>query len=52
MLGELIDELVNQEYEAGNHKIEFNATNYASGVYIYSLVTNNFTDVKKMVLLK
>ena len=62
MLGELVDELVNQEYEAGYHKIEFstlggsasgrNATSYASGIYIYRLVTKNFVDTKKMVLMK
>jgi len=52
MLGELVTELINQVYEAGYHKVEFNANRYASGVYIYSLETKNFTDIKKMVLLK
>lgn len=52
MLGELVDELVNRDYKAGYHKVEFNASNYASGVYIYRLVTKNFTNVKKMMLVK
>ncbi len=38
--------------EAGYQKIDFDATQYASGVYFYRLVAGNFTATKKMVLLK
>ncbi len=38
--------------EAGNFTIEWDASNEASGVYFYKFSTNNFTDTKKMVLLK
>ncbi len=38
--------------EAGYQKIDFDATQYASGVYFYRLVADNFTATKKMVLLK
>jgi hypothetical protein len=37
---------------AGNHSIEWNASSEASGIYFYKLSTDNFTDTKKMVLLK
>jgi hypothetical protein len=40
------------EYTAGAHKIEWDAAELASGVYFYKLVAGNFTDTKKMVLLK
>ena len=33
-------------------KIDWDASNYASGVYLYKLTAGNFTDTKKMVLLK
>ena len=51
-LGEEVTELVNQEMEAGYHNIQFNAQNYASGVYFYRIETQKFNAVKKMVILK
>lgn len=55
--GERIISLVNSELGAGNHKVEWDGTNIlnirvASGVYYYQLVTNNFQQSKKMILLK
>lgn len=38
--------------KAGRHKIVFNGLNYASGVYLYKIVTNNYTQTKKLLLLK
>jgi hypothetical protein len=40
------------DFNAGSHKIEWDAAELASGVYFYKLVAGNFTDTKKMVLLK
>jgi hypothetical protein len=51
-LGELVTKLINREFEAGYHKVEFNLSNYASGLYYYRIVTNNFTETKKMLLMK
>ncbi|MBE0569975.1 MAG: T9SS type A sorting domain-containing protein [Ignavibacteriaceae bacterium] len=51
-LGETIRQLVNEEKEAGYHKVEFNATNLPSGVYFYRLKAGNFVETKKMLLLK
>jgi hypothetical protein len=39
-------------YEAGEHTIDWDASASASGVYFYRLTADNFTAVKKMVLLK
>lgn len=53
ILGQEVAVLVNNQiYEAGNHKVEFNASKLATGVYIYKLQTDNKTFIKKMMLLK
>ncbi|OGU57353.1 MAG: hypothetical protein A2V66_03195 [Ignavibacteria bacterium RBG_13_36_8] len=52
MLGEEVSTLVEEEKPAGIHSIEFNAGNLPSGVYIYSLRTNQFQQSKKMILTK
>lgn len=43
---------VNGNYSAGSHVIEWNADDLASGVYYYRIITDSFTDTKKMLLLK
>lgn len=57
MLGQEVAQATNSEFQAGNHKIEFNAQNLSSGVYIYTLEAKgvngkNFSSTKKMILLK
>ncbi|HEX7356531.1 MAG TPA: T9SS type A sorting domain-containing protein [Ignavibacteriaceae bacterium] len=52
ILGAEVAVLVNEIKEAGNHKIEFNASQLPSGVYIYTLQVNGFTGSKKMLLMK
>jgi subtilisin family serine protease/subtilisin-like proprotein convertase family protein len=44
--------LVNGITKAGIHTVEFDGTNFASGVYFYWLKTGNFNAIKKMVLVK
>jgi len=57
-LGREVETLVNDQLNAGTYEAEWNASNFASGVYYYKLVvgdnTNNggFVDTKKMVLVK
>ena len=51
-IGELVTELVNKEYSAGNHSVEFNAANLPSGVYIYRMEAQSFTATHKMMLMK
>ena len=50
--GREIQTLVNEELQSGTYEVEFDGTNYPSGVYYYSLSTENFTETKKMVLIK
>ena len=52
MLGREITTLVNENLTPGTYEVEFDGTNYSSGVYYYQLITNNYKDVKKMVLIK
>jgi len=51
-LGKEVTALVNENKPAGNYSVTFNGANYPSGVYYYKLETDNFTEVKKMILLK
>jgi hypothetical protein len=52
ILGREVDKLVNQDMQPGRYEVMWDAKNYASGTYIYKLETENFTDIKKMVLVK
>ncbi|MDP3148151.1 MAG: T9SS type A sorting domain-containing protein [Ignavibacteria bacterium] len=44
--------LVNEEKSAGNHKVEFNASNLSGGVYFYIMKAENYFSTKKLVLIK
>jgi hypothetical protein len=50
--GKEIANLVNEKLESGVYSYEFNASNISSGIYFYSLKTDNFVSTKKMVLVK
>jgi hypothetical protein len=50
--GKEVAVLFSDPLEAGTYKVDFNASNLASGVYFYKLAAGKFTDVKKMVLIK
>lgn len=52
MSGKEISTLVNDHQPVGNYKVEFNASNYSSGVYFYKLETEKFSETKKMILVK
>ncbi len=52
ILGREVQTLVNDVKNAGSYKVEFNASNLPSGVYMYRLETPNYSSVKKMLLIK
>jgi hypothetical protein len=52
MLGVEVASLVNENQEAGEYSIEFNASNLSSGIYVYRIASGNFVDTKKLILLK
>ena len=50
--GKKIAELLNEYKTAGEYDIIFDASRFSSGVYFYELKTENFTETKKMLLVK
>ena len=52
VLGKEISILVNETLKPGSYNIEWDASNYASGVYFYRLMAGDFSETKKMVLVK
>jgi uncharacterized delta-60 repeat protein len=50
--GKQVRELVNNELEAGTYNIDFDASQLASGTYFYKITAGEFTEVKKMILVK
>jgi hypothetical protein len=50
--GKMISELVSRQMEAGSYEINWNGSEYASGVYFYKIETKDFTKVMRMVLIK
>jgi len=51
-LGQKIKSLADGRYEAGNHIVEWDGSNVSSGVYFYKLEAGEFTETRKMVLMK
>jgi len=52
MLGEEVATLVSDKLAAGKYKYDWDASGYASGLYFYRIETDNFSSVKKCLLLK
>jgi hypothetical protein len=50
--GRLMETLVNREQKPGIYQIQWDGENFPSGIYIYRLQSGNFTDTKKIILLK
>jgi hypothetical protein len=52
ILGRKVVSLINETKDAGRYEAFWNASNVASGIYIYQLKSNEFVSSKKMILLK
>ncbi len=52
ILGNEVEVLVNEQMNAGSYNVDWDASNYPSGVYIYKMVSGNFIETKKMILIK
>jgi hypothetical protein len=52
LLGKEIRTLVNEMRQPGTYSEMFDASSLASGVYFYRITAGDFTDVKKIVLIK
>jgi len=52
VLGKEISKLVNESMKPGRYEITWDGKNFASGSYFYKIVSGDFTDIKKMILVK
>ncbi|PKL88826.1 MAG: hypothetical protein CVV23_08415 [Ignavibacteriae bacterium HGW-Ignavibacteriae-2] len=52
ILGESVTSLIDGYEKAGIYTVDFNASNLSSGIYFYNFSGNNFSQTKKMLLLK
>ncbi|MBS1492850.1 MAG: T9SS type A sorting domain-containing protein [Bacteroidetes bacterium] len=50
--GKLASELVNEQRAAGYYTVEFNGSNFASGIYFYRIEAGEYNATKKMTLVK
>jgi photosystem II stability/assembly factor-like uncharacterized protein len=52
VLGKEVITLVNEQQKPGVYDIDFDGTNYSSGLYFYELTIGDFRETRKMVLIK
>ena len=52
LAGKKVATVYNGFMEAGKHSMTFDASNLASGTYVYNLTVNDFTVSRKMTLVK
>jgi hypothetical protein len=52
VLGREIQTLVNESFQPGTYEASFDGSQLTSGVYFYKLVTDEFNETKRMVLVK
>ncbi len=52
ILGRELATLVNEKQNSGRYNIRFDASNLASGIYVYRIIAGDFVQVHKMILLK
>lgn len=52
ILGKEVEVLVDEVINAGIYSVNWNAINNTSGIYFYRIITTEYSDVKKMILLK
>jgi len=50
--GRFISEIVNREYKPGVYEIQWNGAGYSSGIYFYRIKAGDYTETKKMALVK
>jgi len=51
-IGNEVATLINQRQNAGSYSVEFDGSNYPSGIYYYKLEAGDFREVRKMILIK
>jgi hypothetical protein len=52
LLGREVAIVVNENLQPGMYKVDFNASSLPSGAYFYKLLADDYSETKKMVLVK
>jgi len=52
IMGREVQTLVNERLNAGTYEVKFDGSSLNSGVYFYKMVTERYTETKKMLLIK
>ena len=52
VLGKEVASLVNKKFTPGTYEVSFDASKLSSGIYFYKLITDDFVDTKKMMLIR
>lgn len=52
VLGREVCKIFEGTVDEGKHKVTFNPINLPTGIYFYRMITNNFTETKKLIFLK
>lgn len=52
VMGREVQTLLNESLKPGTYEVSFDGSTLTSGVYFYKLITGDFTETKKMLLLK
>jgi hypothetical protein len=52
VMGREVQTLVNESFQPGKYETTFDGSMLNSGVYFYKLITDGFTDTKRMILIK
>ncbi len=51
-VGQLVTVLVNEKKTPGRYKVQFDGSNFPSGIYFYSLNVGSYSETRRMILLK
>jgi hypothetical protein len=52
VLGKEVAELVNEKQTPGTYEVKFDAGNLSNGVYFYKITAGDYSETKKMILIK
>ena len=52
LLGREIAIIKSEQLKSGTHEFVWNASNYPSGIYFYKLISGDYAETKRMVIIK
>ena len=52
ILGQKVKTLVSQKQRLGSYQVDFDGSDFSSGIYLYRLEVGNYQDMKKMILVR